>query len=162
MGVEIQTQQSFSIALGADGLACRAVFKAAVNANARLAMANEAITYALKELGEECDLLPRWNKLYARAKKLAKRRNAIAHGRAAVVMGQPNDEGVSHGLGARISDPLDFSSTPPDPKKQLVEGISVDQLIDLANRFHRLAHDIFTHGQEMGAALRKLRESRGQ
>lgn len=159
MDIEVQAQQSFGIAIDArNDKAGKAVFRAAINTNARLAMANEAVLHALAAPGGE-ELSERWKKLYDKAKKLAKRRNAIAHGRVVIVMGKPDKNGVSIGMGARIIDPLIPPEIPPNPTRQLVEGISVEQLIDLRERFHNLAHSIYVHGQEMQQFLAPPEES---
>lgn len=158
MDIEAQTQQSFGIAMQAQNSATRAVFKAAINANARLAMANEAITQALTDLEQGSDLLARWTKLYDRAKKLAKRRNAVAHGRPVVIISAPDSNRISRGLGARIIDPLSPTFLKQTPHEQMQGGISLKQLTEMSESFNRLACDIYAHGQEMGEAIRRSQE----
>ncbi|WP_395391445.1 hypothetical protein WBP07_12550 [Novosphingobium sp. BL-8A] len=161
MSVEVQAQQSFCAALEArNGAAMKAVFRAAINANARLSMANEAVTHCLAEISAT-DLLDEWKRLYDRARKLAKRRNAVAHSEAVILMGLPED-GVSRAVGARLLDPLAEVEFPPNPSKRLVEGISVGQLVEMKERFHSLAFDLQTHREKMYEAQKRFRASSAQ
>jgi hypothetical protein len=159
MAVEVQAQQSFAIALNVSGAsAARAVFRAAINANARLAMADEAIAHRLNLIGE-VELLARWTKLYDRAKKLAKRRNAVAHGQAIVIQGMPDSNGISYAVGARVVDPLIPTGTDYKPTRLMAEGISISQLQEMQNKFHELAYDIYVHGQDLRAAMMRRAKS---
>lgn len=160
MDVEQQAQQTFSIALGSPFQSAHAVFHAAINANARLAMVNEAVTYCLSTHDSGQELLDEWKTIYNAAKKLAKRRNAVAHGQAVVIMDDPNEQGIQHSLGARIVDPIKPMDAASNPRKELAEGISVAQLRNLQQRFHAAAHQMYTHGQQLQAWIRTREESR--
>ncbi|QSR16040.1 hypothetical protein [Novosphingobium sp. KA1] len=161
MNVEVQAQQTFCAALEArNGAAMKAVFRAAINANARLSMTNEAVTHCLEEIAA-AELLDEWNSLYARARKLARRRNAVAHSQAVIVMGKPKG-GVASAVGARLVDPLEDGEFPPNPSKLLVEGISVEQLVEMKGRFHSLAFDLQTHREKIYVAQKQFRASPAQ
>jgi hypothetical protein len=161
MGVEQQVQQTFRIALGVwQESPADAVFNAAVNLNARLAMANEAVTHALRA-PHAASLLEQWDRLYTKAKKQSKRRNAVAHGQVVVLSGRPDLEGNSYAIGARVVDPLSTAHREMTQEQQLAEGISIRQMHEMQTRFQTLAHEIYVHGQEMYAFLRQLREVRG-
>ena len=162
MAVEVQMQQTFSIAIGGDRSSANAIFKAATNSGARLSMVNEAVTHALRMYELDEALHSRWDRLFERSRRLAKRRNRVAHGQPTVIMSLPDQEGNNVGLGARIVDPLRPLAVFPDPQKALNEGISPEQLNEMAGNFHKLAFDVFQHGQELDQVLSQVRKDSGE